>query len=190
VPRRSGTIRNASRPAGAALSGLMSRFGALRPMRKSPAKGCTASDGAVDLRGDEGPLRFEPAIHHSFRRPDELSPPKAHVQIWSRRTLARVGAAFRRAPRSPAFSVGPVGVPARLPSGLPSSRARAAARRESAGRKQAASDAPAHSPAADVGAMPTWHRNSLGSRAGSPTRATCCKAIFSTASPPYPKGGA
>jgi hypothetical protein len=54
------------------------------------------------------------------------------------------------------------------------------------GAKRTASDAPAHSPAAEVGAMPTWHRNSLGSRAGSPTRATCWKAIFSRSSPPYP----
>jgi hypothetical protein len=46
----------------------------------------------------------------------------------------RVGGTFCRTPRSPAVSVDPVGVPARLSSGLPSSPARAAARRESAGR--------------------------------------------------------
>ena len=50
------------------------------------------------------------------------------------RAHARVGDAFRRAPRSPALTVEPVGVPARLPSGFPSSTARATARRESAGR--------------------------------------------------------
>jgi hypothetical protein len=33
--------------------------------------------------------------------------------------VARVGAAFRRAPRSPALTVDPVGIPARLPSGFP-----------------------------------------------------------------------
>jgi hypothetical protein len=52
------------------------------------------------------------------------------------------------------------------------------------GAKRTASDAPAHSPAADVGVLPTGHRNSLGSRAGSPTRATCCKAKFLPSSPP------
>ena len=58
------------------------------------------------------------------------------------------------------------------------------------GAKRTASDAPAHSPAAEVGAAPRLTPKFARSRAGSPTRATCCKAIFPTSSPPYPKGGA
>ena len=102
---------------------------------------------------------------------------------------ARVGMLSVAAPRPPAVSVDPVGVPARLPSAFPSSRA--SPQRGGRARGEAGgSVSPGTLPAADVGAMPTWHRNALGSRAGSPTRATCCKAIFSRSSPPYPKGGA
>ena len=76
--------------------------------------------------------------------------------------VARVGAAFCRAPRSPATSLGPVGVPARLRA---CSQARPCERRrgrESAGRSGRRRCTPASSPAVEVGAMPTWHRNSLG----------------------------
>jgi len=98
-------------------------------------------------------------------------------------------AAFRRTLRSPAVPVGPVGYPPdseRVPkfdraSGSEIGRAQGEAGGE---------DVPASSPADDVGAMPTWAPKFARSRAGSPTRATRHKAIFSPATPPYPKGGA
>jgi hypothetical protein len=72
--------------------------------------------------------------------------------------VARVGAAFSRALRSSVATVGPVGVPARLRACSPA-RSR---QRRSAGRSGRRRCTPASSPADEVGAVPTWHRNSLG----------------------------
>jgi len=87
--------------------------------------------------------------------------------------------------RSPAEPVGPVGVPARL-------RACSQARpreRESAGRSGRRT-----CPSTFAGGWSRRHAHMAPkfarSRAGSPTRATRHQAIFSTATPPYPKGGA
>ena len=71
-------------------------------------------------------------------------------------------AAFHRALRSPAATVGPVGYPPdseRVPKFDRASGGEVGRAQGESGRRRCT---PASSPAVEVGAMPTWHRNSLG----------------------------
>ena len=72
--------------------------------------------------------------------------------------VARVGAAFHRALRSPVTACRPCRRPRPTPSVFPSSTAVSGRAQGEAG----GSVSPGTLPAAEVGAMPTWHRNSLG----------------------------
>ena len=118
--------------------------------------------GAAGQQGDFSDYRIGQSLDRSptIERPADAGTVEDGCALdVARHILARVGLCFPSAAlRSPAVFVDPVGVPARLRAG---SQARPR-ERESAGRKRAASGAPARSPAAEVGAMPTWHRNSLG----------------------------
>jgi hypothetical protein len=132
----------------------------LRATRHSVGRAVTVRPAAVKVayRATSRPL---PLALDRPRSSGRLTPTllrTAARRVVAGHRVARVGAAFCRALRSPAKPVGPVDVPARLRA---CSQARSRQRR-SAGQSGRRRCTPASSPSAEVSAMPTWHRNSLG----------------------------